>query len=102
MRGRRTTGPGPNPSGLCMCGCGTKTELSKHSSSRRDEVKGTPKKYARGHHGRNDWLVVPESGCWEWQGYISPRGYGVKSLKALGVDGIRRAHLWVYEQHRGP
>lgn len=42
---------------------------------------------------------VVESGCWEWQGYLSPKGYG-----AIQSDGanILRAHHAAWILHCGP
>ena len=37
-------------------------------------------------------------GCWDWQGRLSDRGYGVVSTAA----GDRRAHRVAFEMRRGP
>ena len=38
-------------------------------------------------------------GCWLWQGFIFPRGYGAFRD---GSSGSRRAHRWSYEHFVGP
>ena len=41
---------------------------------------------------------VPETGCWEWTGYIEPNGYG-----RVFIQGKRwRIHRWSYTHHCGP
>ena len=42
--------------------------------------------------------VLP-SGCWEWQGSLNGRGYGLFT-DARGA--CVRAHRWAYEHFRGP
>lgn len=45
--------------------------------------------------------VVTPSGCWEWNGVRSPKGYGV--AKVLGVrHKLIRAHRLSYQLHKGP
>ena len=97
---------GPNPSGLCMCGCGNRTKIAKNTVSSEQAVRGKPKRFLAGHtsrcvRGAGDYVVDPASGCWIFQGYISPHwGYGVK------YDPIKKqqttAHRYYYEQMHGP
>lgn len=102
--------PGPNPSGLCQCGCGRKTRLADQSDTQRGNIKGKPVRFIYGHHLRpmniarttrpeDNYIVSPHTGCWEWQGYCNPRGYGTVEQR-----GIRRtpAHRYMYEQRYGP
>lgn len=43
-------------------------------------------------------LVESDSGCWEWQGSLNPKGYG--QLNDRGV--IRKVHRVAYEMFIGP
>lgn len=45
-----------------------------------------------------DRYVVDASGCWNWTGTLSPRGYGTLHVGATS----KRAHRISYEVHRGP
>ena len=91
-------GDGPNPSGLCQCGCGQPTTIAKRSDSSTGNVGGTPYRYLRGHWNRKgpDFLV-DENGCWVWQQYVGPGGYG---LGRFGGDR-KVAHRGIYEQAKG-
>lgn len=40
----------------------------------------------------------PTSGCWEWQAYRNPAGYGVFSMRRKTL----LAHRWAYEHFIGP
>lgn len=40
------------PFGYCCCGCGEKTRTSPYTMTDRGWVKGEPKRYLHGHHGR--------------------------------------------------
>lgn len=72
------TSEGPNPSGLCMCGCGRRTPISKESNAKRHRVRGQPIRFIKGHKRPTEfcYTVVAETGCWEWQGPMHPKGYG--------------------------
>lgn len=92
---------GPNPSGLCMCGCGQPAPLAIWSSSRRGWVKGKPIQFIHNHHTRMsgpDYLVDPDTGCWEWQLAKNQGGYGRVKVNGRKVQ----AHRHYYETHRGP
>ncbi len=43
-------------------------------------------------------IYIAESGCWEWLGYVSPKGYGT----FFDGEKMRQAHGWSYEFHKGP
>lgn len=45
----------------------------------------------------DDKVVVTPSGCWEWQGRISPKGYAYVRVGAR----VRRAHIVFYEREHG-
>lgn len=48
---------------------------------------------------RENYAVDPETGCWIWQGYRDPYGYG--RLSAAGVRSLL-AYRWIYERTIGP
>lgn len=60
---------------------------------------------------RKDWTVaevladtgwtVTESGCWEWNGSVTEKGYGLISIARRGLVGAR-VHRVMYELHVGP
>ena len=92
---------GPNPSGLCMCGCGQPTALARLSDSRRGNVIGQPVRFIHGHRNRlsdAQYIVNPETGCWEWQMSRNAAGYGTTSRNSKFMF----AHRFMYEKHRGP
>jgi len=39
------------PLGLCQCGCGRSTSIARSNDRTRGDVKGQPRRYARGHSG---------------------------------------------------
>jgi len=46
------------------------------------------------------YAINPDSGCWEWTGWIHPKGYGV--LPIGGASKKIRAHRFSWELHCGP
>lgn len=78
----------------CACGCGERTSLLSVE-------------YVRGHRppislaeALSRGFTPSSHGCWEWQRYIRPHGYG-----QLGIPGTRRtidAHRASWIIHRGP
>lgn len=85
---------------VCSCGCG---EPIPANPRRRY---ATPTFFIPGHAQRRtgpDWIVDPDTGCWNWiGGRITMYGYGVKRL-TTGVGGpTAMAHRWVYERFVGP
>lgn len=44
-----------------------------------------------------DYAVDPESGCWNWLGYIDPRGYGAcQRVEWFAATGTNKAHRQAY------
>ena len=46
------------------------------------------------------YAVNEETGCWEWTGWIHPKGYGILSIG--GKSKKIRAHRFSWELHCGP
>ena len=94
----RKHGDGMNPSGLCQCGCGKSTPLA--TTTANGQVIGKPTRFINGHRHRKspiDYLVNPDTGCWEWQLSRNCNGYG-----QTGRGGKKQgAHRYYYEQHKG-
>lgn len=92
------------PEGFCQCGCGRKTNLNPRTHTRYGLVKGQPRRYINGHHGR---ILDPEyieedrghdTPCWIWQRAIGSDGYG-----NLGLNGkFWKAHRFIYQREVGP
>lgn len=53
----------------------------------------TPEKVAANFFSK---VVVVECGCWEWQGGVNDKGYGL-----FNGDGERYAHRWSYKSFVG-
>ncbi len=86
--------------GLCECGCGATTRIPKHSDASKDQVGGRPLRFIDGHNKRNPrprYIADAQTGCWVWQHYLDPHGYG---RCKTGRSSL--AHRNVYEEHRGP
>lgn len=74
--------------GYCRCGCGNKTTVPIYNSKTNGYTKGVPLKFCQWHHPKRNsnpdhverfWEKVDKSnidGCWVWQSYKSPSGYG--------------------------
>lgn len=93
-RQRRRAVPLPNPSGLCMCGCGEKAPIAQANKPARQEVRGEPLRYIKGHHMRRKGEAAGK----RWRGgrFVHPGGY----VYAYAPDHPNRnAHGYVYE-HR--
>lgn len=77
----------------CACGCG--------ATVRRRFVKGhnARVKHPRARQGP-DYIVDPETGCWNWQHAKTALGYG--QVTRPGGRGMVCAHRMVYERDRGP
>lgn len=88
---------------LCECGCGTPAPLAKRSRPYLGHVKGEPLRFVSGHNTPRPsvwrWRLAP-SGCWEWDGYVGPNGYGKATRR--GAPGMAYAHRAVYEALVGP
>lgn len=50
---------------------------------------------------RKPYYRVEPSGCWTWLREIDTKGYGMYRFQG-NEPYVKRAHRWVYEQHRGP
>lgn len=91
-RGKRTSdNVDPNPSGLCECGCGERTTLF-HLDHRR---------FVKGHQTRKspvEYIVDPETGCWEWQRAKDKHGYG----RMDDGGSTKLAHRIFWERAHGP
>lgn len=87
------------PVGFCQCGCGARTRIAKQDRPDRGYRKGEPLFYVGTHNTRVqrksqiEYLEDAETGCWNWQGAITPAGYGKL--------GEAMAHRLVYERERG-
>lgn len=85
------------PAGYCQCGCGERTRISETTDRKHGWVRGEPRQYLRGHNRRKDWWEVdPDTGCWVWQGVVSPDGYC-----RVFFMGERVAHRAIYRKLRG-
>lgn len=86
----------------CACGCGGLLPLAPDNNASKGWVRGGPVgPFLRGHHGRSspvDYVVDEDTGCWVWQLYIKPNGYGAAHINGYPVS----AHRLVYERERGP
>lgn len=89
---------------VCRCGCGRLTSIAKRNNPKLGHVKGQSVFYIpghgmRGHHKRpGPQYVVADSGCWEWQHWISSEGYAQLWHNGQRVTG----HRWFYERDKGP
>lgn len=89
------------PYGYCHCGCGEKTKLARDTIKARGIVAGQPQRYLLGHYNRRhdpQYKVDPDTGCWIWQWFVSPDGYG---CRRVGKQNIK-AHRVEYERVHGP
>lgn len=88
--------------GLCQCGCGELAPISQKTCAYHGWVKGMPKSFINGHQCRSrnpGHTVDPETGCWNWNGFIFKEGYpGYMAHNGHPV----RAHRAYYEKHKGP
>lgn len=94
----------PNTAILCECGCGKPTNLAPITDEVLGWTRGQPMRFLRGHGLRkepyptSDYVVDPETGCWNWQLGIDGNGYG-----KLSVNGeVKRAHRVYFENRYGP
>lgn len=91
----------PNPSGVCQCGCGQQTPLAPYTRFDREWVRGKPVKRIPGHGRRKhslEYIVDPETQCWNWAGGINSSGYGVYERDRKRTV----AHRFIYERNKGP
>lgn len=89
--------------GRCHCGCGQPAPLAKKTATKYGHVKGEPVRYINGHYQRStrlssvDYVADEATGCWLWQRYVTPSGYG--HLRKGGR--MQYAHRANYERYRG-
>lgn len=85
----------------CSCGCGLPAPLAQRTNARLGHVKGEPLPFVSGHNKRGttrlDRYRVLASGCWEWLGSRSRKGYG----RAQVAGEHTPAHRAVYEATHG-
>lgn len=93
------------PYGLCQCGCGEKAPIAKQGDTKRCHVKGEPKRFIAGHHGRVSWTpdllwskVNKTETCWLWTGQLDISGYG----QILRNGKLFKTHRVAYELLVGP
>lgn len=88
--------------GLCHCGCGGETNICSVNDPKKGRIAGYYNKYIHNHHTRKsgvDYIVNPETGCWEWQLGITNNNkrYGSKTVNGKRV----LAHRYYYEKYKG-
>lgn len=97
------------PFGECQCGCGQLTPLAKQTDRKIGNIANMPLRFINGHQYKRYeitfeeafWKYVPKkesNECWEWQGTISPNGYG--HMRYRDKDYV--AHRVSYEFRHGP
>lgn len=86
--------------GYCRCGCGQRTPLALKTDRHYGYVKGEPHRWIVGHTSRKAirYLINPVTGCWDWQLYVGPDGYGNVCFQGRS----RGAHIVMYEMKYGP
>lgn len=87
------------PKGLCQCGCGERTNiiLRNHTSTKR--VKGEFSQFIIGHRRitKPEYVINPQTGCWEWQLSKSSTGYGSRRINYQTIN----MHKFYYEKYKG-
>jgi len=71
-----------------------------HTSVKDGRIKGQPCRFRIG-HGRHRWTgytVDLTTGCWNWNGFFTQRGYC--SIQRTGIPS-RQAHRMYYEAAKG-
>jgi hypothetical protein len=95
-----------NNAGFCECGCGLPAPVSGYTSTRGGYVCGEARRFLPGHASRffsrilrsEAYYVDERTGCWVWQLYTNPDGYG-----SVWHEGkCRRAHQVSYTLANGP
>lgn len=85
---------------LCLCGCGQETPIAKINRKERGWIKGEPRKFVNKSHYRwpgSLYKISKKTGCWEWQRYLMPNGYGTLTRNSK----VQLAHRYYYEQEFG-
>lgn len=85
----------------CECGCGAVAPLSTRTNARKGHIKGKPLRFVSGHNKRGTTSLsryrVLASGCWEWLGSRSRKGYGRAQVNGEHTG----AHRAMYEHVSG-
>lgn len=93
--------PALNPSGICQCGCGRQTGIAERTYAHQGVALGHHYRFLPGHHKRKfppvSYDVDPETGCWNWTGPKSGKGYG----GAYANGRKEPAHRMMYRIHKG-
>ena len=90
------------PYGYCHCGCGRKTNIAKITDRASSREKGKPNKYLIGHNRTRNIAnsikikVDKKTGCWNWEGYINDKGYGVLTVKGKTY----KAHYYIHRLYK--
>lgn len=109
-RGKRTVVAQDVPLGHCHCGCGRKTSIARQTLPARGHIKGQPVRFIQGHCGNKGrdpesfasaWKIDKGSGCWHWQRFVRPDGYGAITNRKAG-GSWQSAHSFIYEAVYGP
>lgn len=93
LKSMKTTIPSDH---LCECGCGQYTNYSL--------VRKSVSRFRKGHDKfkkiEEMYLLNEQTGCWCWDGEMSPKGYGRQRLYTGGP--YTQAHRWMWERLIGP
>lgn len=87
--------------GFCECGCGGRTSLIPVNYHTRNLVKGTYRRFIFAHHNKlqNPGYTVDANGCWNYNGFITARGYAGKVRSSNGK--AKSAYAVQYERKHG-
>lgn len=102
--------------GLCECGCGEKTTVAKKNDASRNQVKGVPARFIRGHRSK---IFPPETplicacGCGGrtavYAGRASRFVHGHNRVRGPITDGEYtiedrgfRTECWVWSRYKSP
>lgn len=91
--------------GLCQCGCGQPVVIPNRTFQTKGGTKGWPRRFATGHNQRKVppteagfWSLVRKGeGCWEWQGHVTPSGYGSYVMHRRAYPAHRLAYQYAVE-----
>lgn len=90
--------------GECWCGCGARTKVPTRTSLRDQAFRGIPNRFIHNHHrrkhvGKEEYVVDPDTGCWNWQFSKHPQGYGKRYV--YGSLASEFAHVAYYREKYG-
>lgn len=88
---------------LCLCGCGIETKIAERNRSEREQIKGMPVNFIRGHN-----LGKAENNPW-WKGGKKKTGTGkyvywevkAENHPKVNKNGYIREHVLVVEKALG-